>query len=73
MPNILELDKLSQSDLLARRAELIAKGNGGAKDLDDGDLEELVSIFALLRRRSSGPPALKVSKSKPVADITTLL
>lgn len=46
-------------ELHARHAELIAKGNGNPKDLSDTDLEELVGIFAALRRRSSGPPSAK--------------
>lgn len=68
------LDALSQSDLLARRAALIAKGNGKPQDLADKDLEELVQIIALLRRRSSGPPAAKSAKAKgPVQPLASLL
>lgn len=70
----LPVDQRSQSDLLARHAELIRKGNGNPKDLSDTDLEELVAIFATLRRRSSGPPsAKKKSSSAPAGALEDLL
>lgn len=53
------LEEWSQGELLARHAELIRKGNGTAQGLDDPDLEQLVAIFAVMRRRSSGPPSAK--------------
>ena len=57
------LDTLSLGEVQARHAELIAKGKGSAQNLGDTDLEELVQIFAVLRRRSSGPPTAKKTKS----------
>lgn len=58
------LDAMPLGEIQARHAELIRKGNGNPKDLGDGELEELVQIFATLRRRSSGPPSAKAAKSK---------
>lgn len=66
-PDFTYLDTLDQSQLLQRRADLITKGNGNPADLGDTELEELVSIFSLLRRRSSGPPALKPAKAAKVS------
>ena len=70
------LDGLSQGDLLVRRSALIAKG-GNAGDLNDSDLEELVAIINQLRRRSSGPPAIRAAKASkqkaPLGDLGSLL
>lgn len=60
--NAVPVDQRSLSDIHLRHAELIAKGNGNPKNLANGELEELVEIFAVLRRRSSGPPSAKAKK-----------
>lgn len=66
------LEALPPGDLLNRRQALIDKGRGSPANLGDSDLEELVTIYALLRRRSSGPPALKIKKEKVLAAIPSL-
>ena len=69
------LTLMSQADLLVRHSALIAKGRS-VSELNDTDLEELVAIINQLRRRSSGPPAIRVSKAKtkaPLPDLGSLL
>ena len=74
MTDFPHLNDYSQADLDVRRKELITLGNNNPKNLSDTDLEELVLIINLLRRRSSGPPALKTTKAKaPMKDLATLL
>lgn len=64
LPNHMpSLEEKSYAELLELRAELVAKGNGHATDLNDDDLSTLVQIFALLRRRQSGPPGTKKKAS----------
>lgn len=62
-----KLEERPQHELLQRMNELKAKGNGSPTNLNDADLEELVCIFAQLRRRSSGPPKSSSKKSAAAA------
>lgn len=66
MTTITLLENLSYAELLIKRSELIAKGNGSPSALSDEDLESICSVLALLRRKSSGPPKPK-TKATPVA------
>lgn len=62
---IVEIESMDQPQLLARRAALVALGTPA--QLSNTDLQELVTIHNLLRRRSSGPPSASKSKSRAAA------
>ncbi len=66
-----ELEQMDQAQLMTRRAALIAAGK--PDELGDSDLQELCTIFDLLRRRSSGPPvASKAKKGTALNTMSTL-
>lgn len=66
---VAEIEMLDQVGLLARRAALISKGTPAA--LKDSDLQEIVLIHNLLRRRSSGPPQTKTKNKAPSSLLPT--
>lgn len=65
-----ELEAMDQAQLMTRRAALIAAGK--PSELKDSDLQELCTIFDLLRRRSAGPPAATKGKKPALNTMSTL-
>jgi len=56
-------EKIPPVDLEARRRAIIAKAAGQHDNLSIDELHELAGITGVLRRRSSGPPKTKPTKS----------
>ena len=62
------LEALSYAELLARRADIVSRAQNRPSNLADNELEELVQIVALLRRRQSGPPAARPARTPKTPD-----